>query len=493
MKLEFLKRLLGGARQERRFDAAKQTRLIHWTLGMARINGQLKQDYPTMVRRARDLAQNNDFVTGYLENLERNVIGPDGFRLQSLVRDASGAPDQARQTQIRELWEFYQGEEFNFVSSDALQGGREFDVLVLNTLVIDGEVFIWRRPDPASPFGIRYEVIDSLDVDYLYNVERTEDGGRIVMGVRIDARNRPVSYFVRESRSDFYQTGTRFELPASEVLHLFRKRFPGQVRGITRLAAAVLNIAQLDEYKEAEIIAAKLQSANCIIYEKTGVSDDLGGSANAAGDVMWDVAPGQAGLAPEGYTAKQITPNHPNSNFGAFFKAVLRGISNSVGLSYNKAAGDYESVNYSSLREASLEDRETYKTMQRFLIAKWKNPQFADFLRYSLLSGMLPGGFAELPRLLRHKFNPRRFSWVDPEKELKAKQIEFSLRLTDPLTEIEESGRDPVEVLDNWAIYAKMCADRGLSTGFGTDSAPPASETVDETGEGKQEGDSDES
>ena len=121
MKLEFLKRLLGGARQERRFDAAKQTRLIHWTLGMARINGQLKQDYPTMVRRARDLAQNNDFVTGYLENLERNVIGPDGFRLQSLVRDASGAPDQARQTQIRELWEFFQSEEFNFVSSDALR------------------------------------------------------------------------------------------------------------------------------------------------------------------------------------------------------------------------------------------------------------------------------------------------------------------------------------------------------------------------------------
>lgn len=110
----FLKKVFGGPQRERRFDAAKQTRLIRWALGMDRINGQLKQDYPTMVRRARDLAQNNDFVTGYLENLERNVIGPDGFRLQSLARDASGAPDAARAAEIRELWEFFQSEEFNF-------------------------------------------------------------------------------------------------------------------------------------------------------------------------------------------------------------------------------------------------------------------------------------------------------------------------------------------------------------------------------------------
>ena len=76
--------------RERRFNAAKQDRLLRWTVGMDRINGQLKQDYVLMVRRARDLAENNDLVSGYLENLERNVIGPDGFRLQPLARDASG-------------------------------------------------------------------------------------------------------------------------------------------------------------------------------------------------------------------------------------------------------------------------------------------------------------------------------------------------------------------------------------------------------------------
>ena len=33
------------------------------------------------------------------------MIGPDGFRLQSLARGASGAPDAARAAEIRELWE----------------------------------------------------------------------------------------------------------------------------------------------------------------------------------------------------------------------------------------------------------------------------------------------------------------------------------------------------------------------------------------------------
>lgn len=481
MKIGVFEILLRGKRKDRRFTAAQQTRLIDWTLGWTRINGQLKQDYCLMVQRARDLAQNNEFVTGYLESLERNVIGPNGFRLQSLARGVDGAVDQAAAKRIRELWEVYQSEAFCYVSADERSGGREFDVLILSTLTIDGEVFIRRLPDPNSPFGVRYDVLDSLDVDYQYNAELA-NGERIVMGIRIDARNRPLSYFVREQTTDFYQTGRRVELPASEIIHLFRKRFPGQVRGITRLAATVLNIAQLDAYKEAEIIAAKLQAANCAVYEQTGTGGDLDDDADENGDVMREMAPGMIGIAPKGRTLKQITPNHPNSNFGTFVKSILRGVANSLGNSYNRATGDYESVNYSSLKAATLEDIATFETLQMWMVAKWKNPQFAEFLRNVLLFGELPFGFRRLPDLMAHKFYAHHIPCTDLQKEMAGKKIEYELMRTDPITEIEAEGRDPVELLDNWARFNAWCAERGLRLTI----APITTMMIDESTEDKK-------
>lgn len=457
-------RAITGKKRQRKFSAARNDRLIDWSLGWVRINGQLKQDYRLMVERARDLAQNNEFVTGYLENIERNVIGADGFRLQSLARNPDGSFDRETAREVCSLWKEYQAEEFSYVSADGSQGGREFDALVIRTMLTDGEAFIRRVIDPSSPFGVRYQVLDSLDIDYLYN-EELGDGGRIVMGVKITATGLPVSYFVRESNGDYYQTGERFEIPASEIIHLYRKRFPGQVRGITGLAATVLNIAQLDEYKEAEIVAAKLQAANCAVYEHTGsedgILDDEDGDEN--GNIMREMSPGQIGVAPRGYSLKQVTPNHPNSNFAGFTKSVLRGISCSLGLSYNKAAGDYENINYSSSKAATLEDHTTYETLQKFMIGKWKSRQYADFLRYSALSGLLKVDFRRLPGLLCHRFYGKRAQWLDPQKELAGKKLEYELMRTDPITELEAAGRDPEETLDNWKRFGEMCAARGLS------------------------------
>ena len=438
----------GARHEERRFNAARISRLDDWILGYSRINGQLKQDYALMVQRARDLAMNNEFVTGYLENLERNVLGPEGFRLQCLSSDRRSARE------LEFLWRDYQDESAGFVSRDGQQGGREFDALILRTLAVDGEAFILRIPDRKSVFGVRYEVLDSLDVDYLYNEDR-RDGTRIVMGIEINRDGRPVSYFVRDHENDFYNNGTRRQIPAHSIVHLFHRRFPGQVRGITALAPAVLNINQLDGYKEAEIIAARLQAANCAVYEKIGAADGSNwDEADENGDILREMSPGQIGYAPPGYTLKQVNPNHPNSNFGIFLKSAQRGISNSVGLSYNKATGDYESVNYSSLREASLEDRATYQAMQKFLTSRWKRLQYLEFLKY----------IENVPAdATRARFIGRKFAWVDPQRELAAKKIERELMMTDPLSDIEESGRDPEEVLDRWALWDSLMSERKLT------------------------------
>ena len=79
------------------------------------------------------------------------------------------------------------------------------------------------------------------------------------------------------------------------------------------------------------------------------------------GEIASTLEQGVFKYAPDGYTLKQINSNHPNSNFAAFVKSVAKQISSALGVSSNKLQSDYESVNYSSLRQANQED-----------IANWK-------------------------------------------------------------------------------------------------------------------------
>lgn len=440
----------------RRFAAASNSRLIDWALSYSKINASIKTDYITVTLRARDLALNNEFVAGFLENAERNVIGDSGFSIQSKAFDA-----EAR-TKLENLWREYQSRFGGFVTFDEHQSGRDFDVLVLRTLLIDGEVFIHRAFDPDSKFGWRYEVLDSLEIDPLYNVEDAGNGMKITCGVKYDSRGREVSFFLRESSNDYYMSGPRTEVPASEILHVFRKQFPDQSRGYSFFAPIVLNLGQMDAYKEAEIVHARIQAATPGVWEQNGQpeSGDLLDEADDKGEFVREVKAGSIPVAPRGYTLKFPPSVSPNSQFGIFWKNMLRSIANSLGISYNKAAGDYEAVNYSSLREATLEDRAQFEKMQRFLIENWKDFQYHDFIVALAENGFFPvSGIAEM---FPHKFFGRRFPWVDPVKEISAKEKEFDLLLTDPITELESRGIDPDELLDRWDEWNTKLKARGV-------------------------------
>ena len=348
-----------------------------------------------------------------------------------------------------------------FVTLDERLSGRDLDVLVLRTLIIDGEAFIHRVYDPTSRFGYRYEVLDSLVIDTTYNVSDAGNDESIVMGIRFDRRGREKSYFLLESHNDYYESGTRIEVPAEDILHIFRKQFPNQARGYTALAGIILNLSQMDAYKEAEIVHARIQACAMGIWEWNGQNTgDLLDEVDDKGEFVREIKPGIFPVAPRGYTAKFLQNTSPNGQFGVFWKNMLRSISNALGISYNKAAGDYEAVNYSSLREATLEDRSSFEELQKFFVENWKSFQFADFVRALVLNGHLPKASAE--DCCRHRFFGRRFPWVDPAKEIAAKEKEYDLLLTDPITELESRGLDPDEVLDRWKDWHSKLAEREI-------------------------------
>lgn len=433
------------------FNAAKHSRLIEWAFNFCRINQSLKSDFLKLTENCRNFAINNEIVTGFLEHFKRNVIGANGFTLQSKT-----APETARK--IERLWNEYQSRSGGYVTLDERMSGRDFDLMILRNLIIDGEVFIRRAYDPSSKFGWRYELIDAFDIDPYYNDEFT-DGSRIVMGIEFDPRGRERAFHLRRNRnSDMYFGGERIRIPAEHMIHIFRKFIPDQSRGYSMLAPVAVALGHMDAYKEAEIVRARIMAATLLVWEKTGADNNMLDEADKNGDIFTKTEMGSAQFAPDGYTAKFFQNTSPNSNFGAFWVGLLRSMSNAIGLSYNKANGDYTSINYSSAREATLEDRAFFEEFQNFIIENWKELQFREFLKAAALNGLVQVDDSAF----QHRFFGRRFQWVDPAKEIAALEKELSLKLTDPITELEKRGFDPDEVLDRWAIWEQKCKERGI-------------------------------
>jgi lambda family phage portal protein len=460
MKLNFKnlfhrKRPVSGL-DTRMFAAAAHNRLTDWPLSYQRINGDIFVQYQTIVLRCRDLAMNNEAVIGILRNLQRNVIGTTGFTLQSKAEDSKLRP------QIERLWREYCSRSSAAVTMDERSSARDLDMLILRSILIDGECFIHKVYDSSSKFGWRYEVIDSLQIDPFYMVQRLENGGRIFMGIEYDKFGREVAFYYRPTICEQYMAGPRERIPASELIHLYRKEYAAQMRGIPALVGAVMNLKQLDDYRAAELIHATIGAAVMGVWEWTGQGED--GFAletqDDKGEFVREIKPGIFPIAPRGYTAKFLQNSGSNTQFPSFVKNIMRSICNSIGLSYNKGAGDYESVNYSSLREANLEDRETFTEWQRFMIENWKSLQFSAFIRACVLNGLIATD--SLESVTRHQFFGRRFAWVDPAKEIKAKKDEISLMLTDPISELESRGEDPEEVADRFVAWRDMLKSRGL-------------------------------
>ena len=449
----FKKKAPAKKMQKRRFSGAAITAANRFNASWEDIRAELQQDYGRLTTRARALAKNNETVAGYINLMIRNILGETGFRLNVTCRK-DGRPDLAINEEIEREWYLFQKEA---VSGCGRLNGWAFDRHILFNLLVDGEVFIRLLP------GGKYELIDPMDVDIYYYFPDYGNGIEIIQGVEIDRHGRPLAYYVKERTVGAYGSGERIRLDGEEVIHIFPVNFVRQVRGYTPLAPLLLNLNSLEEYKKAEVNAALLSSCYMGIWEKTGMDaeDAFSDDADDAGNVAEYLESNVFRYAPDGYTLKGIQSNHPNSNLGGFFKACLRGMAACLGISYNKLNADYESVNYSSLRQANVEDCATWKAWQRMLVDEWKEKQFARFLKAYLLGDHTAITFARFREILYgHEFR----EYLDPEKEYKAISLKLALKLTNPVMEAEKLGLDMADILDGWVLYKSLLKERNLTS-----------------------------
>ena len=452
----------------RAFKGAMKNRYTDWLLAsLTKINADTNAGQLDVITKCRDLAKNDPIGRSYLSICQKNIIGKGGFTLQCQLKDADGKLNEKLNDEIE--WMFYDwGKAMNsYLTVDGYTGHNDFDALILRTLLIDGEVFIRIHRGAKNPYGLTFELIDAASIDYTKIREAAPSVNAIILGVEVDKYYKPVAYHYKPGNSTAYQIGLPERIDAKDIIHIFKKEFPQQVRGIPPFNATLDDIKQIQDYRVAELLAAKTAACLGIFYERNNqpVAGDFlnEGEEEDRGTFVQSLEPGMASIAPAGYNVKSVAPTHPNSGYGEFNKSVLRQIASSLGVSYNKLVKDYSDVNYSSLREGTLDEASFYAEMQAFLIENWKEIEFKLFLE-SITINTNAVKASQVAELLKyHTWISQRRAYFDKAKDILAEKYAIELGLKSPLMLLEEEGLDPDEVLKSYALWKTMCEQYGLT------------------------------
>jgi len=465
----------------RAWDAGRPSSLIsNWRSNSTPIDADIRHEIEAIRTRCRDAAQNNDHARQFVRLVETNVVGSSGFSVQSRAPLASGRPDRLAIDAIEEAWH-RQSERGQWDVSGTMTRAQ-FDRLVLRTMAIDGECLIrittgWPRSDSA--FAV--QIIDAATLDETYNAD-LPGGGSIRMGIEMDEYRRPIAYHLTKAPSAVsrtYKVRERVRVPASEIIHLYLPEWIWQSRGIPWMAASLVRMQMLGGYEDAAITAARSAAIKSAAYVQSpdvppgtgpaGDEDEITGALNQV------LEPGLAEILPYGWDLKSLDWSWPNVEHGEFTKGCLRGIAAGLGVSYNMLATDLEGVNYSSLRQGALAERDLWMTLQDWYISAAVRPIFERWLMYSVGLGRItrPSGRpldpARADSLRRATILGRRWPWVDPVKDLQAAELAIKLRTRSISDVIREQGRDPDDVWAELAADQERLRDMGLMTDTDTD------------------------
>lgn len=423
------------------------------------------QNLATLRARSREQVCNNDYAKRFISLVKTNVIGKNGISIQSKVEGFDGKPDRPAQNAIEAaLSDWSKSKNCDFKESLSFV---EINNLAIGTIATDGEVIIRQRT--SGKYLYQLELIDPALLDVNHNT-KLQSGNVIRFGIEYNAQGRRVAYHLTDNSkgadSDIYYTNYEkkvyIRVDAKEIIHLFITDFIDQKRGIPWMSTALQRMKMVIGFEDASLVNARAGASKMGFYTSEGGEEYRGEDGEGEdGELYESFEAGTMTKLPEGVGFQSFNPEYPSGEFAAFMKTCLRGISSGLNVSYNTLGNDLEGVNFSSMRHGAVEEREIWKCLQDWLIEKMVRPVFEEWIsrcwELELISIPSKNGSSkplsrDLDSYLKASFQPRRWDWVDPLKDIQARRQEIELGITSVSAIIREKGLDPETV---WADIEK--------------------------------------
>jgi lambda family phage portal protein len=398
--------------------------------------------------RAEYETANNADVAGVVESYAGDVVQGDGPTLQVHAGEGFEAFADQAEAVWREWWE----------SPDHNEERSGPDVLDewARSLPCRGEWFeqiTTARESDGRALSVRLLAIHPARVGT--PLEAGYDD-RILYGVERDPAGKPLAYHVFEDPDRYALTSSRaVRIEAAYMLHGFRRKAPGQVRGAPLLSPALNEIASARDW-DAQVLDAARAAADWAVYLYT----DHPEAEYIETDAEVAVQRRTVSTMPPGWKPAGLQPTHPPTNYAEFRDSKLRSIGRPLDMPLMVVKRDASSHNYSSARL----DRQGWAMhvlgVRRLCERRGLDPMARVVVAEGRLSGRIT---APAPA------KPWRASWtwpalphVDPAKEALSAKVGLelgTLSLADVLASYGKNFDDHIEAL---AREGERLREKGL-------------------------------
>lgn len=322
-------------------------------------------------------------------------------------------------------------------------------------------------------------------------INKTEKHNKIVNGVRTDKWGFPLGYWFRDSDPVFgyrdYELVARDRDGRPNVLHSFDPAIATN-RGISPLAPVLKVVRQVDQYADATLTAALIQTifAATIKSNVTGLGAfdgmltdkdrgelDIQQFLQSKGE-FYDGA--KMDLTQHGRIA-HLFPNdelefveakQPGQQYDHFMGWLMREIAAGAGVTYENATGDYRGATYSSVRMAGATEWLTVLRRRANIIVPNCRAVYSAWMEEAIATGELdfPGG---IRAFYAKRAYATRTTWTGPARpqadEFKAARSHEVLKDmgATTLSDIaEDYGRDIDDIMAQQAAENDMAEKHGL-------------------------------
>jgi lambda family phage portal protein len=452
---------------KRSFFASAFSRLFGaWTTTLASADSDVQEALAALRARHRDLCDNNPLAAAAVRAFVENVAGPDGMLCTPLVTTRSGDLRARVNRQLADA--FAAWGQRGICTVDGRSSWVDVQRLVVRTWRTDGEVFVrFHRGRAVNRFGFALQLIDPDLVDHTHNQPRARDRNEIRMGVELDQYERPVAYHVFTEHPSLRANRTRVRIPASEMLHVFEQRRPGQTRGVPAGVAVMGRLKMLDQFQEFALGAAQLTAGMAVMFEQDKDGPALLGEDGQPieTDIPSRLEAAMGKLLPPGVKPFTLAAEHPTANYEPFVRASTRDIATGYGLAYSSVTGDLTQASYGSMRDGSLKERDLFRGYHRWLAAVLCVPVYQAWLEQAVLMNAvtLPSQRSEDWQAVQ--FSGRGWTWIDPEKDIRAVERQVKLGLASRQDIARSMGRNYEDVLRETSEDLAKAAEWGVPVG----------------------------
>lgn len=411
--------------------------------------------------RARDLERNSDMMNSVIGAYKRNVIG-GGYTLQVKTGD-----DELNDT-IEAAWKKWCKKQNCDVTGT--QSFTQMMRMCMKRKKIDGGILIVKRytSDGFLPFKLQTFEVDELD-----NAQMTPkvQGNKVVGGIEMNEYNKPVGYWIRQYPVDSLALTTPVYIEAKDVIFLYTKHRPSQIREISDMSPTITRIRDTNEFMVAVSVKERIAACLSVFIKKTipttGIGRGIGVGQGALHDYQGkSITPGMIKELNAGDEIQVVNPAGQATDAASYIKLQQRLVGAGQGISYEATSRDMSESNYSSTRQGIIEDEMTYAEEKEMLM-EVMDEIYETFVISLWLSGniMVKDFWGNKDKYLEHAWIIAPKKWIDPQKEANANRIALNTGQKTFKQISAEQGRDWKEQIEEIAEVLEYAKGFGIDMG----------------------------